>query len=80
VPDALVHRSLVGDVHRDADCLTAAGADLRSRGLRRVPVEIGNGDLGALTRKEERDVPADATCSARDERTLVFESHVRVRS
>src|SRR6267378_5489252 len=73
--DALAHRSLVGDIHGDADGLTPAGADLRSRGLRRVPVEIGNGYPGALARKKERDVLADAACRAGDEGNLVFEFH-----
>ncbi len=36
--DAPVLRSLVGDIHRDADRLSSAGANLRARGLRRIPL------------------------------------------
>ena len=52
-----------------------AGADLGGRGLGRLAVEVGDGDLGAFARIGHGDLPADAAGGAGDDGNLVLQLH-----
>ena len=76
--DAGVDRLLVGHVHRHADRLAARGLDLGGGRVGRVLVQVGDRDLGAFAREDDRDLLADAAGGAGDDGEFVLEFHVVV--
>ena len=71
-----LHLLFAADVHRDAHRDAAVGDDfLGGRRVGRLLVQVGDRDLGAFAREDERDVLADAAGGAGDDGGFVLQFH-----
>ena len=72
--DALVHRILVGDVHRHRKGIAALGLDLGGGCVGGVEIEIGDDRNAALGGETQCDLLADAAGSTGDNRNSSIEA------
>jgi hypothetical protein len=79
VGDAFLHSGLVGHVHCDREGIAAFAPNLLGRRFGGIEIEIGNHGDAALGRKTQRNVLADPTGGAGDDRNLSVKSgHFRI--
>jgi hypothetical protein len=66
---------LIGDIHRDCDRSLAGRIEFPGGCIRGLSVEVGNRNLRAFARKDDRDFLADAAGGTGDDGHFVLQPH-----